>query len=76
MRDCLAVEDNIGECTYPVAKEDASRGVAEREVLIDVSVPEDEAVDRRMRNKISLRKFHALLILGTFKGRITLYLML
>ena len=76
MRDCLAVEDNIGECTYPVAKEDASRGVAEREVLIDVPVPEDEAVDRRVRLEIVLRELYTILVLGTFERSVSLYLVL
>ena len=74
--NALAVENNIGECTNPVAKEDASRGVAEREVLIDVPVPEDEAVDRRVRLEIVLRELYTILVLGTFERSVSLYLML
>ena len=42
---CLAIEDNIGECRNPVAKEYAARVLAKRNVDIDVTVTEDEAID-------------------------------
>ena len=75
-QNIFTIEHHVCKAAYPVAKEYATRRIAKRYILVNVSVAKDKTIDRRVFPQIIICKLYAKLIFGTKERSIALNLML
>lgn len=67
--EVFAVVDGIGEESYPVAEDDHPCGAREHEVVVDVSVSEDEEVDVGMVFEVGFCEEDEVFLVFAHEGR-------